>query len=595
MRGDRFVHGLSQILTAALVLAGFLGSSSAAEPDRPSFVVIVADDLGFSDLGCFGGEIRTPNLDRLAKEGRRFTNFYVSISCSPTRAMLLSGLDNHLTGMGNMYERTAPNQLGVEGYEGVLREELTTIADALSSNGYHTYMTGKWHLGHSPAHIPAARGFERSFSMLNSAGSHFDKTGYRIENKVSEFTHDGEFLDELPKGYYSSKTFTDKLIEFIGSNQDDGKPFFAYLAFQAPHDPLQVPDSWLRKYKGKYDAGWDVTREKRLERMKQLRILPESATLAPRLWYIPGWDKLTGMAQVQAARKMEVYAAIVEYLDAQVGRLLDYLEANNLENTYVVFFSDNGPEGSDAVSAAKKRPGAAASNFFAQHYRTDFASWGRKDSYLAYGQAWAQVSATPFYMFKGSMFEGGVRSPLIVWRPGLSGAGGLNTEDVLHVSDVAPTLLDLAGIPQTELFSDDRDQVQTGRSWKPLVDPGEQPSNLADQGIGMEMWGGRAYRQGPWKLTWMHRPFGIDDWQLFNVAQDPAERHDVSAEHPEMKSKLIRAWNAYAAANNVVVPDRTDYDGLEENLPPRPPVESPGWPRGQEPNWTTKKAGDADE
>ena len=569
------------VLAFALFLA--VAPVSAAEK-RPNFLVIVADDLGFSDLGCFGGEIKTPNLDRLAAEGRRFTNFYVSITCSPSRAMLLSGLDNHVTGLGNMYERTAPSQEGQPGYEGVLRTDVPTIAEVLSAHGYHTYMTGKWHLGHSPDHIPVARGFERSFSLINAAGSHFDLTGNRVENEVSEFTENGTYLDKLPKGYYSTRTFTEKLLEYIESDRGDGKPFFAYLAYQAPHDPLQVPDAWLRQYKGRYDDGWDLARERRLARMKELGILPAEAQMAPRLWFIPAWDDLTGIAQIQAARKMEIYAAMVEYLDTQVGHLLDYLETHGLaDNTYILFLSDNGPEGNDPIASAKRRPASAATNFLAQNYRSDFSSWGRKGGYLAYGQAWAQVSATPFYMFKGAMFEGGIRSPLVVW--GAGGGGEINTRDVLHISDIAPTVLDLAGLPRQALYASRSREEQHGRSWKGLLSDSD---TMLEEGIGMEIWGGRAYREGPWKLTWMHRPFGIDDWQLFDVATDPAERHDLSADQPERKARMIAAWEAYAKANNVILPDRTDYDGLEENLPPRPPVESPGWPRGQEPNWTTE-------
>lgn len=599
-------HGPFHVLVVVLapfVLAIFATIASAAGPvaeqgssqggpqsrNPPNFVLIVADDLGFSDLGCFGGEIETPNLDRLAAEGRRFTNFYVSISCSPSRAMLLTGLDNHTTGLGNMYERTAPNQEGQPGYEGVLRTDIPTIAEVLASHGYHTYMAGKWHLGHAPGHIPAARGFERSFSLINSAGSHFDRTGYKVENEISEFTENGTYIEKLPRRYYSTRSYTDKLLEFIESGRGDGSPFFAYLAYQAPHDPLQVPDPWLRKYKGHYDDGWDVTRERRLARMKELGILPPAAELAPRLWFVPAWEDLTGIAQIQAARKMEVYAAMVEYLDDQVGRLLDYLEDHGLrDNTYILFLSDNGPEGNDSVAAAKQRPASAATNFLAQNYRTDFASWGREGSYMAYGQAWAQVSATPFYMFKGAMFEGGIRSPLLVWGSG--GNGEINTADVLHISDIAPTLLDLARIPRSALYPPQRADLQQGRSWKSLLE-GSAPG--LDGGVGMEIWGGRAYREGPWKITWMHRPFGADDWQLFHVVSDPAERHDLSSEHPERKARMIAAWNDYAANNNVILPDRTDYDGLEENLPPRPPVESPGWPRGQEPNWILEPDEDA--
>ena len=557
--------------------------------ERPNFVVIVADDMGFSDLGSFGGEIRTPNIDRLATEGRRFTQYYVSISCSPTRAMLLTGRDNHVVGLGNMYERTAPNQMGQPGYEGVLTGGQPTIAEVLRESGYRTYMTGKWHLGHAPEAIPAARGFDRSFSLLNAAGSHFDWTGNREENEVSEFVENERYLTRLPRNYYSTRTFTDKIIEYIEEGNASGAPFFAYVAHQAPHDPLQVPKRWLRRYKGAYDQGWDETRARRFARMKELGILEENATLSPRLWFVPGWDDLTGIAQSTAARKMEIYAAMVEYLDLEVGRLLHYLESEGLaDNTYVLFFSDNGPESSDPIAQAKQRPASSAANFFATKYKTDYASWGRRGSYLAYGQPWAQASATPFYLFKGSVFEGGVRSPLIVWGPGVQGTGSIDTESVLHVSDVAPTLLDLAGVERGALYGAEPTSEQHGYSWAPLLRSQAGEPDFSQRHFGMEMWGGRAYRRGPWKVIWMQSPFGIDDWQLFNVQDDPAERYDLSRQQPELKAELIEAWQNYAQNNNVILPDRTQYDGMEELLPPRPPVDAPDWPRGQEPNWTTE-------
>ncbi len=564
----------------------------AAATERPNFVVIVADDMGFSDLGSYGSEIRTPNLDRLAAEGRRFTEYYVSISCSPTRAMLLSGRDNHVVGLGNMYERTAPNQMDRPGYEGVLRGDHPTIAEVLRDNGYRTYMTGKWHLGHAPDAIPAARGFDRSFSLLNAAGSHFDWTGNREENEVSEFVEDERYLTRLPKNYYSTRTFTDKIIDYIDEGKSTDKPFFAYIAHQAPHDPLQVPKRWLRRYKGAYDQGWDETRAGRLARMKELGIVGDEATAAARLWFVPGWDKLTGIAQSIAARKMEVYAAMVEYLDLEVGRLLDYLESEGLaDNTYVLFFSDNGPESSDPIPQAKQRPSSSAANFFATKYKTDYASWGRKNSYLAYGQPWAQVSATPFYMFKGSVYEGGVRSPLIVWGPEMSGDGTVDTRSVLHVSDVAPTLLDWAGIERSALYGTEPTQEQLGRSWQALLQGSATTEEFAQRELGMEMWGGRALRRGPWKVVHMPRPFGTNDWQLFHVRDDPAESRDVSSEHVEIRDELVEAWERYARNNNVILPDRSQYDGLEDQLPPRPPVDAPDWPRGQEPNWTSEEEG----
>ncbi len=587
-RTDRALTWLALVLLPVAITAS---AQPLSATDHPNFVVIVGDDLGFSDLASFGGEIRTPNLDRLASEGLRVTNFYVAATCSPTRSMLMTGLDNHVVGLGAMHEQTAPNQLELPGYEGTLSPRYRTIAEVLKDNGYHTYMAGKWHLGHEPAMIPHGRGFERSFSLLNGAGSHFDMTGSNRDNEESEFVEDDAYLTRLPKNYYSSRTFTDKLIGYIESNRGDGKPFFAHLAFQAPHDPLQVPDKWLRRYLGDYDEGWDVLREQRLARMKALGIVPEDTQNSPRLWYVPEWDKLTGIAQIKTARRMEVYAAMVEYMDQEVGRLIHYLRGNGLlENTYIVFFSDNGANPQDPIAQAKQRAGVImGANFYATNYRTAFESWGRENSFVAQSAAWAQLSATPFTGFKLTAFEGGLRSPLILWKPNHPRAGQINTDAIVHVSDMAPTLLDLAGIPQSALYASGTENLQRGESQLGLFNGS---SSAGRASFGTELFGGRAYREGRWKITWMHAPYGVDDWQLFDLEADPSELTDLSVTHPQVKARLIAAFEAYAAANNVTIPDRTVYDGLEDSLPPRPPVDAPDWPRGQEANWTNREEND---
>ncbi|MCB0258449.1 MAG: arylsulfatase [Calditrichaeota bacterium] len=578
------------LLTMLCILA-LLGNPLFAQ-ERPNFLVIVADDMGYSDMGMFGGEISTPNLDALAQQGVRYTNYYVAPTCSPTRAMLMSGMDNHLAGMGNMYERIAPNQEGQPGYEGVLNHQIAPLPAILKANGYHTYMAGKWHLGKSPEHIPAARGFERDFTLLDAAGAHFSRKPYDDANDETQFTADGKYIDKLPKGYYSSKTFTDKMIEFIESNRGDGKPFFAYMAHQAPHDPLQVPDDWLRKYKGRYDAGWDKIREQRLARMKEMNLIPEIAENAHRIWYVPDWDELTGMAQVTLARKMEIYAAMVEYLDMEIGKLVDYLrDTDQLDNTYIIFFSDNGPESNDKVSNVKGKKASAFANWLAKTYDTDFASWGRKGSFVAYGPPWAQVSATPFWMFKGTMNEGGIRSPLVIVDPKHTNAGSINHHALLHVKDLAPTLLDLANIEPPRQFNGHDVLPMQGASWADMIG-GKTPSpRTEDDWLAFEFWHCMTVRKGDWKLTWMPKPVGKDDWRLVNLARDPGERHDLSAENPGKVKELLAHWESYVAENNVILPNRTQYDGLEEKLPPRPPVDG-SWPPGPELNYGGEESED---
>lgn len=581
---------------AVLVAACLLGSAtssltaqgSAASDDRPNFLLIVADDMGMSDMGAFGGEIPTPSLDALAERGVRYTQFYVSPTCSPTRAMLLSGTDNHRAGLGNMIERLAFNQEGQPGYEGVLNQRVAPLPAILREAGYHTYMTGKWHLGKDPEHIPAARGFERDFSMLAAAGSYFDMTGNNWEVPDNQFTGDGEYLDRLPRGYYATKTYTDKMIEFIESGRDDGRPFFAYLAHQAPHDPLQVPNDWLRRHRGRYDCGWDSVRVHRLNRMTELGILDGDADLAPRLWFVPKFNALTGIARYATARKMEIYASVVEYLDAEIGRILAYLdETGQLDNTYVIFFSDNGPESRDAVAAAQNRPSSQAAGWLANDYDTDFASWGRKGSHLGYGQPWAQVSATPFWMFKGMLYEGGIRSPLIVVPPGgrgTSAAGTVNREALLHVMDIAPTLLEMAGVDAPTTFDGREVLPMQGISWAPMIDGRTASPRGSEDWLGFELWGMRAVRKGPWKLLWMHEPFGNERWQLFDVTRDPAEQVDLAPSRPEIVAEMVGHWDAYVAENNVILPDRHQFEGMADQLPPRPAVLG-SWPPGSEENY----------
>jgi len=558
----------------------FNGFSQRRDTKPPNFLIIVADDMGFSDVGAFGGEINTPSIDKLASEGTRYTNYYVAPTCSPTRSMLLTGIDNHLVGLGNMYEYTASNQLDKKGYEGYLTNDAPTIAEILKANGYHTYMAGKWHLGKDKEHIPASKGFERSFSMLSGSGSYFSMNGPDEESTPNHFNEDGRYLEKLPKNYYSTKTFTDKIISYIESNKTDGKPFLAYLAHQAPHDPLMVPNNYLRKYKGMFDKGWDVLRDERLERMVKMGILSEKTEMGERLWYVPGFDKLKPAAQVVTARKMEIFASVVDYMDMEIGRLMRYLEENNLHNnTYIIFFSDNGPDVSDKAANLKNYPSTAAANWMAKTYTHGFQNWGRADSFTAYGPSWAQVSCTPFFGFKYTTYEGGTRSPLIVVTPDKKGAGKINTEALLHVKDITPTLLELAGIGRNDYKTSIEIQ---GKSWAQML-TGKVISPRSDNDyLGTELYNAKSIRKGDWKIVNMYVPIGTGEWQLYNMKNDPGERFDLASEYPEKLHELIADWDEYMKVNNVILPNRTPFDGVEEKLPPRPPVYDPDFGRGSE-------------
>ncbi len=566
---------LATILTLTLPLGAM--QAHAEDPlqtghknKRPNILLIVADDLGYSDLGSYGGEINTPVLDKLAQEGVRYTNFYVSPTCSVTRSMLLSGTDNHVAGLGNMGELNAPNQMGKPGYEGVLNKRVASVASLLRDSGYHTYIAGKWHLGLKPDQTPHARGFERDFSLLVGGGSHFDDQ-WNIEWQIPKapYTEDGRPLEKLPKGFYSTKHYTDKTIQFIEEGRQDGKPFFAYMAFTAPHGPLHVPDDWLRRYKNRYDEGWDGIRQQRLARMQELGILDKGVNAADRLWFVPRSTGLVPALRVMLGRKMELYAAMVEYMDDQIGRVFDYLkEIGEYDNTIVIFISDNGAEGNDLRAMVAGQVGSLghlhAMNNFAEDGHN---SLGRKGTYAEYGPAWAQVSMTPFRLYKGLLTEGGIRSPLIVSGPGVKGAGQLNKEAILHVMDITATLLELAGVQHPSSYKGRDVAPIQGKSWVRMLDGRTQSPRTSGDWLGWELFGNRAIRQGDWKISWHYEPFGIWDWQLFNLADDPGEQNDLSDEFPKKRKELIVLWDEYVERNGVIIGTRSPFQSARKSLP----------------------------
>lgn len=319
---------LASVLAAVSMLI-LAGEHAAAAEQRPNILLIVADDAGYADIGSFGGEIQTPNIDALAATGVRFTQFGVSATCSPTRSMLLSGTDNHLAGLGNMAEFTAPNQKGKPGYEGHLSGYVAPLPALLKQAGYNTYMAGKWHMGEEPEHYPAARGFMRDLTLIPGGGSHMDDMwGAKGERQL--YTYNGKPVEALRPGFFSSDDYTAAIISNIEESRGDGKPFFAYLALQAPHDPFQLPDEWLDRYKGRYDQGYDETRAARIARMKALGILGPDATVFPRLPTVPAWNDLPAEEKRKSARRMELFAAMVENMDANIGKLIGHLKAEGL-------------------------------------------------------------------------------------------------------------------------------------------------------------------------------------------------------------------------------------------------------------------------
>jgi arylsulfatase A-like enzyme len=539
-----------------------------AEKQLPNIIIILADDMGWADPGVFGSEIKTPNIDQISQEGVRFTNFYTNPMCTPTRVSLMSGLDHHVAGAGTMNLFTAPNQQGKAGYEGWLRSEFTTLGDVMQKAGYETYVTGKWDLGRTPELIPRARGFDRDFVMLDSHGSHYDMTNIYADNPKLVFTEDGKYLESLPKNYYSSKTYTDKMISFIEDGRESEKPFFAYLAYQAPHDPHHVDEPWRSMYQGVYDRGWTQFHRGRFKAQKEMGLLPEGVELAERYWYLPDSEILAPIARATLGRHMELYAGMMTNMDFHIGRLLQYLKGiGEYDNTVIVFFGDNGPEGNNTFEVITAK-GLKNNIFRAQHWSEEhhINALGTPNSYPEYGPGWAQVSAAPFYGHKSFPSEGGIRNALIVKMPESKHESGSIRDDFMHVSDIMPTLTDLVG-------QDFPNGQTTGKSWMGMLNDPSNRVRSQDDWVGWEIMGAMGLRRGNWKILNNWKPYGTREWQLYNLKTDWAERHDLATERPDVLKELVAIYEGeYMKNNNVILPNRALSESLWWNMPLRFPV-----------------------
>ncbi|MFV3403204.1 arylsulfatase [Pseudomonas sp. NY15463] len=537
---------LSALLTVAICLA----SASVVAAERPNILLIVADDLGYSDLGAFGGEIKTPNLDRLAANGLQLTSMYAAPTCSPTRAMLMSGTDNHLAGLGTMAEAIQPFQRGKPGYEGYLNQQAHSIAELLRDGGYRTSMVGKWHLGLQPEQGPDRRGFEQSFTLLEGGGVHFKPTpGSTAKIEQITYRENGQPV-ELPEDFYSTDFYTDKLIDYLKTGEGSDKPFFAYAAYTSPHWPLQAPEAYLDKYRGRYDGGYDEVRLARVERMKEKGLLPadfQAAAPLPVTPLLPGWQQLSTQQRQVEARKMEIYAAMVDNLDHNIGRLLDYLrKSGQLDNTLIVFMSDNGAAGERHELFYPAGPDTDNS----------LENLGRRGSQIDYGLRWAEVSAAPLRLFKGTTAEGGISVPAIVQLPVSLRRQGLE-RSVARVDDLAPTFLALAALPDPgDTYRGQAKHPITGRSMLPMLQ-----GKARDEGVmAGELFGSRYYREGNMKLLGLvpwAKPGEAPQplrWQLFDLARDRGEQHDLSDSQPQTTERLKQAWQAYARQVGVVTP-----------------------------------------
>lgn len=519
--------------------------AAPAAAARPNILVIVADDLGYSDLGAFGGEIRTPNLDALAGRGLVLTGFHTAPTCSPTRSMLLSGTDNHLAGLGTMAEMQSPEQKGLRGYEGYLPADIATLADRLKALGYQTTMSGKWHLGVRAEDAPARRGFDQSFDLAQGGHNHFGTDLSKAPGDGgTTYWENGRQLNALPANFYSSDTFATKLIEQIGRT-DAAKPFFGYLTFTAPHWPLQAPEEDIARYRGKYDDGFEALRERRLARMTQLGLI--SAGVAAHPIEMPKgerWAELSPAKRREQARLMEVYAAMVDRMDQNVGRVIDYLKrTGRFDNTIILFTADNGAEGADLarieLPSFQKR---------VKEGDNRLENIGKPTSYAWYGPGWAQAATAPSWLYKGFTTEGGTRVAAFVDWPGSPRSGVSHAFGT--VMDVVPTLVEAAGGDwRGATFAGRKVQPVRGVSWRPYLTGAAERVHAPDEAIGSELFGRRAIRQGDWKAVHLG-----DRWRLFDLAADPGETRDLAAAEPARLKALTAGWDAYAKQVGVVMP-----------------------------------------
>jgi arylsulfatase len=399
-------------------------------------------------------------------------------------------------------------------------------------------------------------GFERDFTLLQGGGSNWsDMTYPNPAHPRLTFTLNGKPLAKLPDDHFSSQAYTDFIIKCNDEHKADGKPFFAYLSFQAVHSPFAAPDDWLDKYKGAYDKGYDAIRVERLERMKKLGIVGKDTVPAPRLPTIPAWDKLTPEQQKLSARRMEVYAAMLANMDHHIGRVIDHLKTTGqIDNTVVFFISDNGAEPVELSALVETVFSEEAKKWFFENFDTRPENWGRKGSAVDYGAAWAQVGSTPFRFYKAWTAEGGIRAPLIIAGAGVKGAGGIKPA-VMHVTDFVPTFLELAGARHPS-ESDDKLAPLRGKSLTPLLTGKTEAVRTEEDWIGEELFGNRMVRQGDWKLCYILKTAGgSGEWELFNLKADPGEINDLAKKEPAKTKALLALWEEFVARNDIILTD----------------------------------------
>ena len=535
-------------LCAFLITSLITAYSASVFADRPNIVLVLADDLGFSDIAPYGGEVSTPNLTALAEAGIKFTNYHTAASCAPSRAMLLTGVDSHRNGVPNIPEAIPPEQGIHAHYAGTLNRNVVTVATLLQDEGYHTYLAGKWHLGKEVDQLPSRRGFERTVALADTGADNWEQKPYIPIYEKANWFGDGEVMT-LPDDFYSSRFLVDKTIEFIDSNSDSGSPFFAYVPFQAVHTPVQAPQEFIEKYEGVYDEGWHVLRKQRLEKAIALGIIPDDTSMVS-MSSTEDWDSLSAEEKKFQSKRMTVYAAMIEAMDYHVGRLILHLrEIGEYENTIFIFTSDNGSE----ASGSRANAGSLAKMAQAlQGYSTDYETLGLKGSFNSIGPSFASAAASPLAYYKFYSGEGGMRVPLIIAGESISPEQS-KTNAFSFVTDLTPTILELCQVNQPgERYGGRLVEPIIGRSLVSILDNKTEQVYSAYDTVGYELAGNAALFQGDYKLVLNRGPLGDDNWHLFNIVVDPGETSDLAISMPDKRQSMISAYERYARVNQVL-------------------------------------------
>ena len=530
---------------------------------KPNILVIVADDFGFSDLKPYGGDIIAPNLEQLSNESSLFTNFHIMPVCSPSRSVIMTGVDVHKNGMGTMDVVITPNQVGKPGYETYLNDKVTTIAQILKDSGYHTYMTGKWHLGENIENWPFNRGFEESYSLLHG-GANMWNGAIPISAYEAFWVKNDEKI-AYPNGTYSSNLYADELIKMIDKNHGDNKPFYAYLAFQSTHWPLQAPAEFIEANDGRYDMGWDKLREQRLDNQKRLGIFDQNVELSPSTtegWaVVTAWDDLTPEQKSFESKKMEVFAAMAQAMDYNIGKVIDHLKnIGEYNNTLIIFTSDNGAEAEDVYDLKLREDIVQEVNQFIATQNNSESNLGNANSFISYGPGWAEASNTPFKGFKGFLTEGGIKVPFILKTPGDSEYKVENS--LTFVSDVVPTLLDYTNSTYPNVLENGVEpEPLVGKSLKPILENQSSTIYNDNEFVPLEYFGNKAVYKGNWKALNLIAPFGGNNtWNLYDIEKDPSETNNLALEEPELLNEMINAYDSFANNTNIIPPDYATSD-----------------------------------